>query len=554
MDKKRFTRFKKHWAISVCCGLMLLLDITLTSQNKGLNNDDAYIYFRYATNFAQHGEFAFNPHETSYGFTSLSWMLLLAVNIWLTSFNPIIISKIYVIIFHIGAILMMYRIALNLSHNNKKLGLIVVCLFSLDGFLIDSMLSGMETAMGLFFYLSVVAVVIGCKKTSPFVIGLFVQCAALTRPEYILLLPAIILYEFLTIVISKEGTVRNRIKYWVILVISSSFLLMPYSLFLKSTTGYFTASPYVGKILTTYPDYFSKNVFERVDVGIDSIGNLVRNIFVRSDLRYFGFFLFLSIPVCFQLIWKGFYKKKTCLLLLMYSELLMHFTVYICTYPTGSWRYHIQTFPIVYLGLVLGINTLFMDLNPSTSLRNIRLLRWSYGLLIVCFCVIWIERLMYGLPQPDDNDEVVSYEPIAKWLNTNLTKESLVALDMIGEISYLSQVRIFDLGGLIDPSIWPCLKKRDDYKLIFELFKSKGVTHFLTYDKHIIWNFLPKKIGNLELLEKVSDNASNNNYFRIYRIDYSQPLKILEDTSPLPAPVKKEIIRKLLIPIEVENS
>ena len=46
---------------------------------SGYITDDTFIHLRYATNFVERGEFSFNPGESTYGATSVIWVLGLAL-------------------------------------------------------------------------------------------------------------------------------------------------------------------------------------------------------------------------------------------------------------------------------------------------------------------------------------------------------------------------------------------------------------------------------------------------------------------------------------------
>jgi len=47
---------------------------------------------------------------------------------------------------------------------------------------------------------------------------------------------------------------------------------------------------------------------------------------------------------------------------------------------------------------------------------------------------------------------------IGKWLAENTESDSLIAVDDIGAIGYLSGRRIFDLNGLVSPEMWPIIR------------------------------------------------------------------------------------------------
>ena len=46
---------------------------------------------------------------------------------------------------------------------------------------------------------------------------------------------------------------------------------------------------------------------------------------------------------------------------------------------------------------------------------------------------------------------------LGHWLAANTPPDSLIALDDIGAITYISGRRILDMNGLVSPEVWPAL-------------------------------------------------------------------------------------------------
>ena len=70
--------FRTLWRARTVAWLLLPVSTWLVFEYRWVL-DDAFVYFRYAENFAQTGELVFNLGEYVEGFTSPLWMVLLAI-------------------------------------------------------------------------------------------------------------------------------------------------------------------------------------------------------------------------------------------------------------------------------------------------------------------------------------------------------------------------------------------------------------------------------------------------------------------------------------------
>ncbi len=518
---------RTHAAILLIVLAVGLLDLAIFTANPGVKNDDAYIFFRYARNYVETGELTFNPGEKSVGYTSLAWMMVLAGTAKTAGLDPVTSAKAWALIFHLGSILFLYRLARYVTR--KQISAVLVCLlYAMDSYIVANALSGMETAMGLCFYLAAMGCLIIRDGQSRFLTGMLLLVAVLTRPEYIVLVAAFIVSDILGGLTRRTFQIKTTMMNCLRIFMIPAAGALIYAVYLKLTMGFLTPSTYVGKLLSAHPDFYTGGFFHRMDIGFKSLGVLLRNILFRGEMRHIGVMILLGSAVWFIPVLLDFQKRRTNVMVFPFLAVVFHFILYFFIYPTGVWRYHLHVIPLIYLALVYGTQRtwqMFQEFRPGPGVSgNIRFARWVMIASLICLLAV-SSREISGkfqlLPGSGAGDPVC---PMAFWMNESLPADSVVAMDMIGKVGYYLDRPVFDLGGLIDPVMWPCLSEKNDYERLFKTLASKGVTHFLTCDGHILWNFLPAKTDNLRLVKKMPVSKGKAKMFRCFEIDYSVPL------------------------------
>ena len=515
----------KKWIVenrwmSIAFLIIILLDCFFVIPNAGVTSDDAYIFYRYARNLAHHWEFSYNPGETSFGFTSCLWMVFLGLQTAVTRIDPLLIAKFWVVLFHAGSILLFYLAAKKLLNNRTFPALFGAFLFGLDRNVVDNALSGMESAIGMFFYLLIGLAVICRFDRRPLTFGFLVGLGVLTRPEYIAVFPAFVLYDAIRHLNFNRENLKNTVVKWMIIAAGALIVAGPYTFYLRIKTGHFTAYTYKGKILTRNPDYYSKGFGNKIKTGFKANGALIRKLMDDKNMRYWGLILLLSSTVYFVPVWKDLGRQRIHPLVYFYLAYIIHFILFFFKYPTANWRYHMTLMPIMYLGLITGLITVVdgLNLDSRSVIRT--------GIICTLFVSVWWSWRFWQEYQRYTKAAVMErYLPVAQWVNDNLSEDDYIALDMIGAFGYLTHVKLFDLGGLIDPDMWPCLENRNNGEKLFQLFKRKKVNYLAVYDEHIMWNHLPSIIGNLTPVKKFNLNAKFPRYFRIYQVDFASPYK-----------------------------
>ncbi len=172
-------------------GSLLLLPLLLLTFSQYRVIDDAYISFRYAHNLVTGGELVFNPGEYVEGFTNLLWTLMMTIPIML-GFPVHVFATILGVTFGLVAVVDTWRIcrALQISQTVAYISLLPLSL-NLNFWL--TLTNGLEG--GLFSFLLVRTVFLVVSQRPLYLAGLCGGMLFMTRPESILILPIIGLYQ-----------------------------------------------------------------------------------------------------------------------------------------------------------------------------------------------------------------------------------------------------------------------------------------------------------------------------------------------------------------------
>src|SRR3989344_5343225 len=168
--------------------------------------DDAYIIFRYAENFANHGALTWNVGEPPIeGYTGVLWTAVLAGFIKF-GFSPIAVS-------HVAGILAFFAGWLLLFLSLRKLNLpdlissVILLLYATSPILFTHALGGLETLLFIDAILLSFYFLLSAKETPLFLSLLF---TSLTRPEGVALTMAFIIAAG----ISKFKHEREDFRFW----------------------------------------------------------------------------------------------------------------------------------------------------------------------------------------------------------------------------------------------------------------------------------------------------------------------------------------------------
>lgn len=442
--------------------------------HPGSWEDDAYIFFRYAQNFAAGEGLAFNPGEPSFGITSVFWTLLLGVFSWTTRLEAAAAAKILSVVLFFGSVWILTRVV-QCRTENPSMALWTGFLTALCPPLVFSAVSGMEIGLNLFL-LSCLAASHFLSGRKKFLLGgVLIGFLFLTRPENILLLA---IWGFLIFLETEE----RREKLFG-LFLGFAAVALPWQIYFYSKTGLLFPPTRTGKLLLFLPaqygvtlDQFQRlGLVERLEIAVRSIAVLfqVKNLLVFLPLLSLAGYYMLRGRIAVTRFWLAG--------AVYFLGLILLFAFF---FPLIKLRYFIHIYPFLILASIPGGYHLWADLRA----------RWKFfahpfwdraGVLLLLLSVPAAGFLTARKFAASSRQQEIRTE-VGRWLKNNIPAEARVALEPIGAVGYHSERYIVDLGGLIQPEVWPYMKEGPNSRpdSLFSFLKWKGVGYLIDYNTH----------------------------------------------------------------------
>ncbi len=454
--------FALCWAAIGLLVVCLLAYYLLTSRRVaggfGLPLDDGWIHARFAQNLARGYGFSFNPGEPTSTTTGPLWTLLLAAAYRLTGETFVAgLALNFLLCFLL--LVTVYKLSLAILANQwLALGTALVVAVTVP--LPWWALSGMEPA--LYALLALFGILLhlqgreragwrGLAPTPVFAL------AAVARPEMLLLFPLSMLDRLIVALFEKrEHAGRRWLKELVVHLPIFAIIIAPVFLYNLRVTGYLLPTSFYSKIqrigipgalVDPNVTWFSallagpaRELWEVIVVWARNNCLLLAPFFlgfgwlVRQSIRGAGVgprsllipMLLLAQPVAWALV--GGYRPP----------------------DYQSQRYIADLNPLyLLLGLIGGwlITERFPTLRRPVA---------RGALLVVVLAASLLRQPAgantYALNVKNTNEMQVA---IGQWLRDNTPDDSLLAVNDIGAIGYISDRRVLDLQGLVTPEILP---------------------------------------------------------------------------------------------------
>lgn len=397
--------------------------------------DDTYIYLQYAKNIASGNGISFNAGEPSYGFTSPLWLgLIVALNMTVKDItqSPRILS----LLFSMASIYVWYYI---LKRYFKKVPFLLLLLIAVEPNLLKHSNLGMEASLS--FFLSSLFI-LQFKLTESRDIWRNFRLAGvagvffLVRPESILLLIAAECYLYL----KKQSTSKEvAIAFGLFIVI-----VMPWHLFAYS---------YFGSILPT--TFFAKG--GTMVPGTNWYMHLVDSIRIFAG-NYVSYLLIALVALLIKPglkrdaenntadilkpeMYTGFFVLLPLLFALFYMLFVNREYVYA--------RYYCIAFPFLLLGAITilhsfnGVGKWMLFLSAVVVVQFMATNVYASNLTRDTF--VMGERV---------EDEIIN------WVVQNTAIDSRIVRGRIGKIGFMTDRKIIDPQGIINPAIIPFVKAK----------------------------------------------------------------------------------------------
>ena len=417
--------------------------------------DDAYIYYRYAENWAQFGSPTWNIGQPPVeGYTGIGLLAALAAGIKL-GISPISLSHNIGIASYIGSLFLVVAIAaaLGMSWRGRALAL---GLYISSVVLFTHAWSGLETMLFLFSLLLSLWLFIKALQSPRrriFYEILFIieaLAVSLVRPEGIVWSATIFLFYCISYVKEKKWKQSARFIIQAMLLYA-----LPFGLY------YLWRYDYYGTLLPN--TFYVKTV--------SSLSLVTAMEAARFLLRYFGAPMVVALIWClveadqlalywrskqssikwWSMLYSGGAMASFCaLLLLQYSR--SHLTM------NYAYRFYIPFLPLFWFGLAFLIDQGVETLERAAPHKTIR----SRLLIIVSFLLVIYQLVFAGLKFKEEwlfasNEQAMlaaEHIAVGNFLRSVLpSHEWLVVYIDAGAIPYFSKLKTVDFGGLNDAAL-----------------------------------------------------------------------------------------------------
>lgn len=427
----------------ILLGYFLQEELRITEGVLGVPLDDAWIHFQFARNLSQGHGFSYNPGEPTPGSTAPLWTILLAGVSILSSdiLRPAIALS---AIFFLLSIWLTFGFTYWISRSYwpaflAALGTILVGRFLWAG------MAAMETTA--FAALSLAAIWIYSKHGLRLLPALLFALASQFRPEGHALFALAIVdsgYQWWQDQRGfSEGRLNSLILQFLPVVAVYILIAAPYSIFSLISTG------------RPLPNTFYAKVGSQNFISMRTFQETV--LWHWQDNPFSLLFLFFGIIP----MWR---RSRLAVLWLLGLPL---FTAVITDFTWHHGRYTLPLIPLQMATAAIGIHFLVGKLAERRSIiRGVNRSNsvWIFAVLLVGLFVVggaW--RLPYWATMLGNNTREILDIDVAqgKWLAENTPVDTIIAVDDIGAIGYLSERRILDMNGLISPEVWPALQAEE---------------------------------------------------------------------------------------------
>ncbi|UCE18772.1 MAG: hypothetical protein JSV84_18345 [Gemmatimonadota bacterium] len=466
--------FKKQanivFSIIVLLAVISLFSIHAYSLN--FTQDDAFIIYRYAKNFANGHGLVFNIGERVEGYTSFSWTLLMAVAIRL-GFDPVAVSKILGFLLSVGSILVLFLISNLISKGRNFVFNVLACLMiAANGSFAMWTMSGMETPLFVFLILCAIYsyVLEHYRDRYELLTPVLFSLVSLTRPEGVFLFALTFVHRLYSSLVKKRFRLSNHIQWLGVFFI----LLFPFFLWRLSYYGYPLPNTFYAKSGMSWIyvqmgfEYTATFLRQYALWGVALVGPLVI-LFFRKDRFWYGYF----------------------------SMLILSFLLYV-TLIGGDVllenRFYIPVLFLMYVFVQESLYDAYIFFGKRKKVRKTALKSAvAFGIF---FSAVLYSGWTYYYPLNSIRtskhlmEEVVEkFNKIAEWVHSQGKKDASLATTGVGAVSYFSDIRVIDMYGMTDAYIahYPqkiegltSTTKEQKYNISYVLSRKPTYIHFIT--------------------------------------------------------------------------
>jgi arabinofuranosyltransferase len=416
-------------------GLALALAI-LTARvwyltGRDLILDDAYITFRYAQNLAAGLGLAFNPGDRVEGYTNFLWILLLGAARWL-GFDPADASIALSYLSAAGTILLLFALGRRLFRDlpgGEWSSLIAPLLFAGMGAHARYVVGGLEP--NFYVFLLTLGLYLHVRRAAPVWIGITFFLAALTRPEAVLYLGILLLFELLRS--PAPAGFRERLTRALWIAASFAVLYGPYFLWRYLHYGFLLPNTYYAKAGAGGPLLWLR--------GWRLLVNGIRDLSLELPLLLAAVGAVVGRPRRYRLLLSLFVLVTLVYFVSVGGDFLFYF---------GP-RFLLPAIP----GLLLLVAFFWNWLEERLPARD----AWPRLTARIAFTLfLMVNAVWFSWPARFDTIQdwasiFRGWEELGRWLKTNTPPDAVIAVGAAGLIPYYSERVTIDMLGKVDAHI-----------------------------------------------------------------------------------------------------
>ena len=495
-----------------------------TNGQMGVPLDDTWIHFRFADNFSNGYFYQFNIGEYTAGTTSPLYVIVLG----LTSFvikNYIVNSVLLSFLFYFLSCIFIYKLSLMLFKLDKSefinfsslkisadnFALLIALVTAITGRVVWSAMSGMETTMFMFFSILGVCYHVRNLSENKFTLipVIFFSVATVSRPEGFLLSG---LYFFDVILVSfNEKKIKEIFLKFVFAIFIFCLITLPYLIFSYNISGHFFPNTFRGQGGGTV--FIPDLTFLRIAFTLFFRDNMITGI-----IFVFAFIFYMSKL--------KFYFSKLRYLNLIFLWILVLPLVMSVLIP--NWRHHVRyLIPLIPFINLITVYLLFYILNLK-FMESVKTFFVGYKRLTAAILLMSLPYfLVFAAALGKNTDNINSQQvKLAGWVNENVKKDEVIAINDIGAITFINGNKIIDMAGLVTPEI---LRYRqynwgDNLDSINYLLKKNNVSYIIIYD-HWFKEYLDKYGYQMNYITSAvleENTICGGNEMKVYRVDFSK--------------------------------
>ncbi len=398
--------------------------------------DDAFISFRYAENFANGYGLVWNPGERIEGYTNFLWTIIISLPISV-GFNPVVASFIVGITIFCFSLILCYRISWTIF-NSKFIALLSIVLLGTNYTFSSYATGGLETQLQTCLFLTALYQAISSIKNNHWKLSRIIWLslasafAMLTRLDSAVLLSTIFAISSLSI-LREASSVRAKL-------IKLSALSIP---FLILVGGWLTWKQFY------YGDILPNTFYAKVSVGTSLV------VGIEYVSKFFISYWLVPFPFLFLFSFKKLFDKINTydLQILLISPVVL-WLAYIIKVGGDfmEFRFIVPILPIFFILVAWLITDAIKTKNIQIALISLVIFgsfqHWrSFGVFVRAGGIEPIATLQGHLNNPSEN-----WENIGKTLKSDLPEHSdvSIAVTPAGAIPYYSGLTSVDMHGLND--------------------------------------------------------------------------------------------------------